>query len=167
MVDQKKQTYKILLKNLRLILIYEMKNIICRSEIFSLIFFISTAAWASYQISQSSQVKISKSIVSLVINHPKIAKFLHPEVKGRLPLTLSDHLLESNIKLSKFERPVQILPDTKIGSQPHIRFLSFQTNGRHAKTTIEYQIEGLYATFFFELSKNKIWNIKKIIIKEK
>ncbi|ENO72020.1 hypothetical protein [Leptospira interrogans] len=144
-----------------------MKNRIYRCQIFGLILFISISIWTSYQISQSSQVKIPKSVVSLVINHSEIAKFLHPEVKDRLPLILSDHLLEPNIKLSKFERPVQILPDTKIGSRPHIRFLSFQTNGRHTKTTIEYQIEGLYATFFVELNKNEIWNIKKTIIIEK
>ncbi|UOG40536.1 hypothetical protein [Leptospira noguchii] len=138
-----------------------------QTVIFSLIFLILIANLTSHQTSQSSQIKVPKSIVSLVINHSEIVKFLHPKAKGRLPLILSDHLLESNIKLSKFKRPVQILSDIEIGSRPHIRFLSFQTDDRHAKTTIEYQIEGLNATFYFKLGKNEIWNITKTIIKEK
>ncbi|EMI61263.1 hypothetical protein LEP1GSC072_1806, partial [Leptospira noguchii str. Bonito] len=139
-----------------------------QTVIFSLIFLILIANLTSHQTSQSSQINlVTKSIVSLVINHSEIVKFLHPKAKGRLPLILSDHLLESNIKLSKFEKSVQILSDIEIGSRPHIRFLSFQTNGRHAKTTIEYQIEGLNATFYFKLGKNETWNITKTIIKEK
>ncbi|UOG54568.1 hypothetical protein [Leptospira noguchii] len=47
----------------------------------SLIFLILIANLTSHQTRQSSQIKVPKSTVNLVINHSGIAKFFHPEVK--------------------------------------------------------------------------------------
>jgi len=33
-------------------------------------------------------------VLKLIIDHPALAPYLHPEVTGRVPLIVSDHLLE-------------------------------------------------------------------------
>lgn len=115
--------------------------------------------WAADPPSQPPQPLVPGPVVRLVIDHPALAVYLHPEVAGRVPLIISDNLLAADIKLSKFGQPVRIVHDLEVGAQPHIRFLSFQVDGRRAKATIEYKVEGVQAVFILEQRSSGWWKV--------
>src|SRR6266852_7824907 len=50
--------------------------------------------WAGAAASQQSQALVPRAVLKLIIDHPALAPYLHPEVTGRVPLIVSDHLLE-------------------------------------------------------------------------
>ena len=60
---------------------------------------------------QPSQPLVPRPVLKLIVDHPALAPYLHPEVVGRVPLVVSDHLLEPGVTPSKFGRPLQIVPD--------------------------------------------------------
>src|SRR6266496_5133160 len=48
--------------------------------------------WAGAAASQQSQALVPRAVLKLIIDHPALAPYLHPEVTGRVPLVVSDHL---------------------------------------------------------------------------
>jgi len=108
---------------------------------------------------QQSQPLIPRAVLKLIIEHPALAGYLHPEVAGRVPLVISDHLLAPGVTPSQFGRPVRILSDREVGSQPHLRFESFKVKGSRGKAVIEYKVEGVEAVFDLESTSPGWWKV--------
>jgi hypothetical protein len=108
---------------------------------------------------QPSQPLVPRAVLKLIIDHPALTAYFHPELAGRVPLVISDHLLAPGVTPSKFGRPVRILSDREMGSQPHIRFQSFTVEGSRAKAVIEYKVERLEAVFTLESSSAGWWTV--------
>ena len=125
----------------------------------SVLLAVVASGWAADRAGREPQPLVPGPVVRLVIDHPSLAGYLHPEVAGRVPLIISDHLLAVDIKLSKFGQPVRIVHDSEVGSRPHLRFLSFQVDGRRAKVTIEYKVEGVQSVFILEQGSNGWWKV--------
>ncbi len=106
------------------------------------------------------------SLLKLIIDHPALAGYLHPEVAGRVPLVVSDHLLAPGVTPSKFGQPVRILGDREMGSRPHIRFQSFEVQGTRAKTMVEYKVEGVQAVFNLESTASGWWTVIDVKVAE-
>jgi hypothetical protein len=117
----------------------------------------SDRTWGASE--QQSQQLIPRAVLKLIIDDPALAGYLHPEVAGRVPLVISDHLLALGVTPSKFGQPVRILSDREVGSQPHLRFRSFDVEGSRAKTVIEYKVEGVTAVFTLESSSAGWWKV--------
>lgn len=60
------------------------------------------SGWALGAPGQQSQQLIPRAVLKLIIDHPALAGYLHPEVAGRVPLVISDHLLAPGVTPSKF-----------------------------------------------------------------
>src|SRR5436189_3252474 len=103
---------------------------------------------------QQSQPLVPRPVLKLIVDHPALAPYLHPEVAGRVPLVVSDHLLEPGVTPSKFGLPLRIVPDREVGTQPHIRILTFKIDGSRAVATIEYKVEGVQGLFNLKRESN-------------
>ncbi len=108
---------------------------------------------------QQSQPLVPRPALKLIVDHPALAPYLHPEVVGRVPLVVSDHLLEPGVTPSKFGRPLQIVPDREGGTRPHLRILSFEVDGSRAKAVIEYRVEGVQAVFDLRRDSKGWWTV--------
>lgn len=102
---------------------------------------------------------VPRAVLKLIIGHPALSKYLHPEIEGRVPLVVSDHLLESGVTPSKFGKPVRILSDREAGTLPHLRFTSFEVEGTRATASLEYKVEGVEAVFTLETSPSGWWKV--------
>jgi hypothetical protein len=110
---------------------------------------------------------IPGTVVKLILDHPALAGYLHPEDTARIPLILSDHLLAPKIKLSKFSKPVVIVKDTAVGSRPHIRFMGFQAaEGGLMKAILEYKAEGVHGIFTLKHKAKGPWKIIEATVLE-
>lgn len=117
------------------------------------------SGWALGASTQPSHQLVPRAVLKLIIDHPALAGYLHPEVAGRVPLVISDHLLAPGVTPSKFGQPVRIVRDREVGSQPHIRFLSFEVEGSRANAVIEYKVEGMEAVFILESTSAGWWKV--------
>jgi hypothetical protein len=104
---------------------------------------------------QQAQPLVPRPVLKLIVDDPALAPYLHPEVVGRVPLIVSDHLLEPGVTPSKFGQPLRIVHDRDVGTQPHLRVLSFEVDGSQAKAVVEYRVEGVQAVF--DLRQSKGW----------
>jgi len=95
----------------------------------------------------------------LIVDHPTLAPYLHPEVAGRVPLAVSDHLLAPGVTPSKFGQPLRIVHDRDVGAQPHLRIMSFELDGSRAKAVVEYRVEGVRAVFDLRGNSNGWWTV--------
>jgi hypothetical protein len=95
----------------------------------------------------------------LIVEHPVLAPYLHPETPGRVPLVVSDHLLEPGVTPSRFGQPLRIVPDRELGTQPHLRILSFEVDGARAKAVVEYKVEGVQAVFDLRRDAKGWWTV--------
>jgi len=95
----------------------------------------------------------------LIIDHPALTQHLHPEVVGRVPLVVSDHLLEPGVTPSKFGQPLRIIRDQEVGARPHLRILSFEMAGSRAKVLIEYKVEDVEVLFNLERDSKGWWTV--------
>src|SRR5207253_10783184 len=94
---------------------------------------------------ESSAIAFARTrpVLKLIVEHPVLAPYLHPETPGRVPLLVSDHLLEPGVMPSRFGQPLRIVPDRELGTKPHLRVLSFEVDGARAKAVVEYKVEGV------------------------
>src|SRR5436309_9033792 len=106
-----------------------------------------------------SQPLVPRPVLKLIVDHPTLAPYLHPEVAGRVPLVVSDHLLEPGVTPSKFGQPLQIVPDREVGTRPHLRILSFEVDGSRAKAVVEYRVEGVQAVFDLRRDAKGWWTV--------
>jgi hypothetical protein len=98
-------------------------------------------------------------VLKLIVEHPALAPYLHPEAPGRLPLVVSDHLLEPGITPSRFGQPLRIVHDRDAGALPHLRILSFAVDGSLAKAVVEYKVEGVQAVFDLRRDSKGWWTV--------
>jgi len=103
--------------------------------------------------------QIPESIVMLVIEHPTVKRYFHTESPGRLPVTISDHLLEPSMTLAGFEFPVRIVPDRHLQDLQHLRFIRFRVTRREASAEFEYRSEGMHGEFTFTRMSDGEWRI--------
>src|SRR3989475_9970378 len=105
------------------------------------------AHWAGPSAFQHSPPLVPRPALKLIVEHPALAPYLHPEAPGRVPLVVSDHLLEPGVTPSRFGEPLRIVPDRELGTKPHLRILSFEVDGARAKAVVEYRVEGVRIEF--------------------
>ncbi len=130
-----------------------------QSGLLAVLVAVAASGWVLGVSGQQNQQLIPRAVLKLIIDHPALAGYLHPEVAGRVPLVISDHLLAPGVTPSKFGQPVRILSDREVGSQPHIRFQSFEVQGARAQTAIEYKVEGVKAVFTLEGTASGWWRV--------
>ena len=68
---------------------------------------------------QQSPSLMPRPVLKLIVEHPVLAPYLHPEAPGRVPLLVSDHLLGPGVTPSRFGQPLRIVPDREVGTEPH------------------------------------------------
>jgi hypothetical protein len=134
------------------------RNVI-QSGLLAVLAAVAASGWAVRASGQESRQLIPRAVLKLIIDHPALAGYLHPEAAGRVPLVISDHLLAPGVTPSKFGQPVRILGDREVGSQPHLRFQSFELRGARAKTVVEYKVEGVEAIFTLESTASGWWSV--------
>src|SRR5213593_848498 len=105
------------------------------------------AHWAGPSAFQQSQPLVPRPVLKLIVEHPALAPYLHPEAASRVPLIVSDHLLEPGVTPSRFGQPLRIVQDRDVGTRPHLRIWSFEVDGSRAKAVVEYRAEGVEAVF--------------------
>ena len=132
---------------------------ITRSGLLAILLTVAASGWALRASGQQGQQLVPRAVLKLIIEHPALVGYLHPEIAGRTPLVVSDHLLASGVTPSRFGQPVRILSDREVGSQPHIRFASFEVEGARAKTVIEYKVESLEIVFTLESTALGWWKV--------
>jgi len=117
---------------------------------------------------QQSQSLVPRPVLKLIVDHPALAPYLHPEVVGRVPLMVSDHLLEPGVTPSKFGQPLRIVHDRDVGTQPHLRILSFEVDGSRAKALVEYKVEGVRVEFDLRSNSHGWWTVAdaKVVAKK-
>src|SRR6266571_9160900 len=130
-----------------------------RSGLLAVLVAVAASGWVLGVSGQQNQQLIPRAVLKLIIDHPALAGYLHPEAAGRVPLVISDHLLAPGVTPSRFGQPVRILGDREVGSQPHIRFRSFEVRGARAKTVVEYKVEGVEAVFTLESTASGWWKV--------
>ncbi len=108
---------------------------------------------------QQPQPLVPRPVLKLIVEHPALGPYLHPERVGRLPLVVSDHLLEPGITPSRFGQPLRIVHDRDVGTQPHLRILSFVVDGSRAKAVVEYKVEGVQAVFDLRRDSKGWWTV--------
>jgi len=108
---------------------------------------------------QQSPSLVPRPVLKLIVEHPVLAPYLHPDAAGRVPLVVSDHLLEPGVTPSRFGQPLRIVPDREVGTQPHLRILSFEVDGSRAKAVVEYRVEGVQAAFDLRRDAKGWWTV--------
>jgi len=108
---------------------------------------------------QQSPALVPRPVLKLIVEHPVLAPYLHPDAAGRVPLVVSDHLLEPGVTPSRFGQPLRIVPDREVGTQPHLRILSFEVDGSRAKAVVEYRVEGVQAVFDLRRDAKGWWTV--------
>ena len=108
---------------------------------------------------QQSPPLVPRPVLKLIVEHPALGPYLHPERAGRLPLVVSDHLLEPGVTPSRFGQPLRIVHDQDVGTLPHLRILSFEMNGSRAKAVVEYRVEGVQAVFDLRRDSKGWWTV--------
>lgn len=108
---------------------------------------------------QQPQPLLPRPVLKLIVEHPALAPYLHPEIAGGAPLVVSDHLLEPGVTPSRFGQPLRIVPDREVGTKPHLRILSFDVDGSRAKAVAEYEVEGVQAVFDLRRDSKGWWTV--------
>ena len=108
---------------------------------------------------QQPQPLLPRPTLKLIVEHPALAPYFHPEIAGRVPLLVSDHLLEPGVTPSRFGQPLRIVPDREVGTKPHLRILSFEVDGSRAKAVVEYKVECVQAVFDLRHDAKGWWTV--------
>jgi hypothetical protein len=108
---------------------------------------------------------VPKEVVSIVLDHPSVEKYLHPELPDRVPVILSTWLIESCEGIRKFGRPVLALPDKDIGNRPHFRFTKSHVQKNFAEVYFEYVAEGMHGFARVRRVGNQ-WTVEEIELGE-
>jgi len=117
---------------------------------------------------QQSPSLMPRPVLKLIVEHPVLAPYLHPEAPGRVPLLVSDHLLGPGVTPSRFGQPLRIVPDRELGTEPHLRILSFEEDGSRAKAVVEYRVEGVRIEFDLQSNSHGWWTVAdaKVVTKK-
>lgn len=116
--------------------------------------------------SQEYQERIPTDIIKQIIDHKALQQYLHPEVEGRKPLIIADHLVDPGVSIVKFTMPVKVLPKTELRTNAYMEFTKFARSGNKAKIEMKYAVEGLICSFDFIKDRDGNWEIKNVRIWE-
>jgi len=108
---------------------------------------------------QQPQPLLPRPALKLIVEHPALAPYLHAEAASRVPLVVSDHLLEPGVTPSRFGQPLRIVADREVGTQPHLRISSFEVDGSRAKAVVEYTVERVQAVFVLKRDSKGWWTV--------
>ena len=89
-----------------------------------------------------------EAVVGAALAHPSVSQYLHPEVRGRLPVTVAFRSPKglSSLDATLFGRPVRVVAATQ--DVPAV-ILAVSINGDHATVALDYPPEGMAGTFGF------------------
>src|SRR5437870_13787988 len=91
------------------------------------------AHWAGPSAFQQSPPLVPRPALKLVVEHPAVAPYLHPEAPGRVSLVVSDHTLEPGVTPSRFGQRLRMVRDREVATQAHFGMLSFDVDGEGDK----------------------------------
>lgn len=94
-----------------------------------------------------------EAVLQAVVDLDALEPFLHPEVPGRVPLTLSVATPPTGIALSKFGQPVRMVASAPGGGAPCLEITQLELQGDRATVRFAYSIEGVMGSA--ELSKRQ------------
>jgi hypothetical protein len=108
-----------------------------------------------------------EAIIQAILDLDRLQPYLHPEISGRVPLVVSDHLIGRKLKLIKFNKKVKIVSDKNI-SGAYIRFTVFECKEEPAYCNIafEYPIEGIQGSTGVSISPDGTFKFEKMDIVE-
>jgi hypothetical protein len=104
----------------------------------------------------SDKWAVPDEVVKQILQHPKLSIFLHPEVKGRVPVVIQSNFVNPKLESILFGKPVVVVPDSKNQLVTNIYF-SFFKNG---EVSISYPVEGVKGIFKFVLDNKGYWKLK-------
>ncbi len=86
-----------------------------------------------------------EAIFTMILAHPDLQQYLHPEVKGRIPLKVkSNEILGVNISVTKFDKPVEFHASSNAAEDAALlEVVAFDVNADKAVFEILYAIEGI------------------------
>lgn len=116
---------------------------------------------------QGRNANITQDMVRQVLDNPKLELFLHPEVEGRIPVVLSDHLLASPMDLSKYGQPVRVSADTTPTERAILRFTRLTLGDNNATLEFVYDIEGVYGKCTFARAADGTWLLSAMSVWER
>lgn len=102
-----------------------------------------------------------QQVCQLVLDHPDLQGFYHSKLPGRVPVTLSDHLIGKGLKLSKFGKAVVFVsdPDQRtLRREAILRFDKIKIDGNEASVEFSYPIEGVFGQMSLEKQGGK-WRV--------
>lgn len=104
----------------------------------------------------SDKFMIPNEAVKQIFHHPHLTMFLHPEVKGRVPVVIQSNFVDPKLELILYGKPVIVIPDSKKQLITNIYF-GFFKNG---EVSISYPVEGVKGIFTFVLDNKGRWKLK-------
>ncbi len=102
-----------------------------------------------------------QQVCQLVLDHPDLQGFYHSKLPGRVPVTVSDHLIGKGLKLSKFGKPVVFVsdPDKRtMRREAILRFDKVKVDRDEASVEFSYPIEGVFGQMSLEKQGGK-WRV--------
>lgn len=131
--------------------------------------FISVAAYG-FSLMHDNDTEMEKGkIIEMIINNPELKIYLHPEVRGRIPVVLIKNSIVTNefpIKCcGKRVKYISEKDSTIIISRNYLEFTEFKfISGSELNVSFSYPIEGIRCEV--NLKKDKKWKIIKYHIVE-
>lgn len=91
------------------------------------------------------QTKNNEIIVSMIVSHPDLQSYLHPEVVGRLPIrVITTKEMGVDYSVEKYGMPVAFYANTpEEGNNAYIQFKSFIVMNDECVFELVYPIEGV------------------------
>lgn len=111
-----------------------------------------------------------KKLIEMIINQPELDMYLHPEIPGRIPLTIvKNKYIDSAYFMKKFNKPIRFvsLEEAKINSiRNYIEITQYKfISGTQILVEFIYPIEGLVCNIRMKYDKG--WKIVEYEIIER
>ena len=107
-----------------------------------------------------------ETIVQAIIDYEGLQSFLHPEIAERVPLVISDHLINLNLYLKKFDTNVKIVPNEQARGA-FLKFTSFDCKfDNYCNISFEYKVEGISGAAGVQIRKDGTVKLEKASIYE-
>jgi hypothetical protein len=138
-------------------------------RLFLFFFVLFSFAQAAQMKKEENQVNYNKeAIIQSILDLGKLQVYLHPEISGRIPLVISDHIIGQNLKLNKFKEKVKIVSDKSV-TGAYLRFTVFECKAdpTYCNIAFEYPIEGVSGSTGLWISPNGSYKFEKTDISER
>lgn len=108
-----------------------------------------------------------EEVLRLILDHPDLQQYFHPEVKGRVPVRIkTTEELGNNLSIEKFGKSVEISPSFDSGNDtPLVEIVEFQKSNDQVSFEIAYDIEGIVVKGNLEKGGGK-WSVKEFLVSE-